>query len=146
MTEAGTFNKVERSDRRMYGDRRVIICGYPSTEHLLIQAVIGRTGISDLPIVFADETCLEKTLKEITALPDMFGMTQNSKTRRAVILSGITQEELHLIMDSYRNIGLPGQLWATLTPTSESWTLKALLDELAAEREAFRKRQSQAER
>jgi hypothetical protein len=144
MTEAGTFNKVEKSDQRIYGERKVIVCGYPAMEHLLIQAVVRRTGITDLPIVFADETCLEKTLKEILTLPDMSGMAQNSKTRRAVILSGITHEELHLIMDSYRNIGLPGQLWATLTPTSEGWTLKELLDELSAEREAFRKKQSAA--
>ncbi len=142
MTEAGTFNKVEKSDQRIYGERKIIVCGYPATEHLLIQAVIARTGISDMPMVFADESCLEKTLKEIIALPDLFGLAANSRMRRAVILSGITHEELHHIMDSYRAIGLPGQLWATLTPTSEGWTLKALLDELSAEREAFRKRQT----
>jgi hypothetical protein len=142
MTEAGTFDKVEKSDQRLYGERKTIVCGYPATEHLLIQAVIGRAGLTDVPIVFADESCSEKTLKEIIALPDRFGTGANSRMRRAVILSGLTHEELHRVMGSYRDIGLPGQLWATLTPTSESWTLKSLLDELAAEREAFRKRQT----
>lgn len=142
MTEAGTFNKVEKSDQQLYGERKIIVCGYPATEHLLIQAVIGRSGLADIPIVFADESCLEKTLKEIIALPDRFGLAVNSRTRRAIILSGLTHKELHHVMESYRDIGLPGQLWATLTPISESWTLKNLLDELAAEREAFRKKQT----
>jgi hypothetical protein len=31
-------------------------------------------------------------------------------------------------------------LWATLTPTSETWTLEALLAELAAEQQALSKK------
>jgi hypothetical protein len=45
-------------------------------------------------------------------------------------------------MGGYRQQGLPAQLWATLTPTSEGWTIKSLLDELDAERRAFQRRQS----
>ena len=55
-------------------------------------------------------------------------------------MSGFTQEELHLLMSAYRQAGLPRQLWATLTPASESWTVNALLDELVAESEAFKQK------
>jgi hypothetical protein len=33
-------------------------------------------------------------------------------------------------------------MWATLTPTSEAWTIDALLEELDAERRAFQRRQT----
>jgi hypothetical protein len=41
-------------------------------------------------------------------------------------------------MNAYRQAGLPAQLWATLTPVSENWTLAALLKELATEAAAMR--------
>jgi hypothetical protein len=53
-------------------------------------------------------------------------------------MSGFTQEELHILMNAYRNAGLPAQLWATLTPISENWTLEMLLTELSKEAEAFK--------
>ncbi len=143
MSDDGSFNKVEKSDRRMYGERKIIVCGYPATEHLLILAVMARAGLEDVPMIFPDESCLEKTLKDIMSSEANFGKGENSKMRRAVVISGLTERELHNAMDSYRDIGLPGQLWAVITPTTESWTLKQLLDELAAERDAFRRRSQQ---
>ena len=55
-------------------------------------------------------------------------------------MSGIRENELHRIMGGYRRMGLPTQLWATLTPLSEQWHLGTLLEELAAEREAMMRR------
>jgi hypothetical protein len=59
--------------------------------------------------------------------------------RRAIIMSGFTQNELHRLMTAYRNSGQPTQLWATLTPISENWLIEKLLGELAAEAETFKK-------
>jgi hypothetical protein len=59
--------------------------------------------------------------------------------KRAVIMSGFTQKELHALMAAYRGSELPSQLWATLTPVSENWSVADLLDELAAEAEAIKK-------
>ncbi|MBW1819490.1 MAG: DUF3783 domain-containing protein, partial [Deltaproteobacteria bacterium] len=68
------------------------------------------------------------------------GRDAASTMRRAGIMSGFAQEELHRLLKGYRESGLPAILWATLTPVSENWFLKDLLEELAAEAEAFRKR------
>jgi len=48
--------------------------------------------------------------------------------------------EVHRLMNLYRQAGLPQQLWATLTPVSEGWTVAALLAELAAEAQAMRRK------
>jgi hypothetical protein len=58
---------------------------------------------------------------------------------RAVIMSGLHESELQNLMQSYRKAELPGQLWASLTPFSEKWTLKELLKELEAESKAMKR-------
>jgi hypothetical protein len=60
----------------------------------------------------------------------------------AIIMSGITENELHQLISSYRKVGMPEPLWATLTPTSEGWTLRQLLTELSAEQQAMKEKQS----
>lgn len=66
------------------------------------------------------------------------GPAGTSDMPRAVIMSGLTQNELHLLVRSYREDGLVRQHWATLTPHSEGWTLESLLKELQAEHEAMK--------
>ena len=48
-------------------------------------------------------------------------------------MSGLTQNELHRLMAAYRKAGFARQIWATLTPISEEWSLEHLLNELQAE-------------
>jgi hypothetical protein len=43
-------------------------------------------------------------------------------------------------MGAYREAGFVSQIWASLTPTNETWTLKALLIELLAEAREMQKR------
>jgi len=61
-------------------------------------------------------------------------------------MSGFTQKELHKLMTAYRQAELPSQLWATLTPISENWSIANLLEELAAEAEAIKKQRGASNR
>lgn len=49
-------------------------------------------------------------------------------------------------MAAYRGLDLPRPLWATLTPVSEKWTVKHLLDELAAETGEIARKRSRNKR
>ena len=135
----GTFRKVRATDDRMHGPRGLVACGYPPEEHAPLAGFLERVGGTDLPLVFASEQTASQTLKEILALPHRSGEGEPSRLPRAMVLSGFTQKELHTLMGAYRQAGLPGQLWATLTPISESWSLFDLLEELAREAEAMKK-------
>jgi hypothetical protein len=44
-------------------------------------------------------------------------------------------------MSGCRKSGMQQPLWATLTPTSETWLIRDLLKELAAERAAMKNRE-----
>ena len=138
MTE-GTFHRVEDTDKRMYGPRGLVVCGYPPEEHAPLAEFMARLGGEDLSVIFVPDEGADRSLEETLALPHRSGEGLPSSLRRAMVLSGFTQRELHALMAAYRKAGLPAQLWATLTPTSESWTVRGLLEELACEAEAMKK-------
>ncbi|ACN17802.1 conserved hypothetical protein [Desulforapulum autotrophicum HRM2] len=136
----GTFEKVTHSDRPFYGARKLLICGFSSKAQVKFKNLLQMVNITDLPIVWAtsgeDETCLS----DLFAQPDNTGSGVSSTLPRAIVLSGITNNELHRLMDMARKTGMKPVLWAVLTPTSETWTLKSLLGELAAERRAMQQK------
>jgi len=141
----GTFQKVARTEKAMYGPRKVLVCGYRPEEQRDFLSLLDQVDLSDLPVVFLAEGQLASTLGELLALDDRSGLGQAPGGRRAVVLSGITEKELHIVISAYRSHRLPEQLWATLTPTSEGWPVSRLLDELAAEREAFKRMKARRE-
>jgi hypothetical protein len=79
-------------------------------------------------------------ISEVLGLEDNTGWEFGSELPRAVIMSGVTQNELHLLMSGSRQAGMKPPLWATLTPTSETWAVQDLLKELAAEHQAMQKK------
>jgi hypothetical protein len=135
----GTFQKVEKSSERMYGPKGIVVCGYPPDEHGPLAEALGQIGLGDRPFLFALPKDVGRTLRDMLASCDRSGMGEPSELPRALIMSGFTQQELHILMSAYRQAGLPSQLWATLTPISENWTLGDLLKELLKEAKAFRK-------
>jgi hypothetical protein len=136
----GTFQKVGKSAKRMYGPKGILVCGYSPAEHIPLADVLGQIGFNDRPIVFVRNEDLNKTLRQLLNSDDRTGMGNASDMARAIVMSGFTQQELHMLMTAYRKAQLPKQHWATLTPVSENWTIKALLVELAAEARAFKKK------
>jgi hypothetical protein len=134
----GTFEKIGKSEERMYGPKGVIVCGYPPPEHEPLANALEKLGLGDRPIIFVANNTASETLKDVLTFENRSGLGQPSDMARAVIMSGFTQEELHRLMNAYRQAGLPKQLWATLTPASEAWSVSQLLEELAAEDEAVK--------
>jgi hypothetical protein len=137
-----TFSRVEPSEERMYGPRGVVVCGYPPGEHAPLIELLERICGKDLTVRFAGEEAAGETLSDLLTHPHRRGEGPESGLSRALVLSGLTQKELHTLMAAYRQSGLPAQLWAVLTPTTEGWPLRQLLAELAREADAMRKRRT----
>ena len=123
----------------MYGPRGILVCGYPASERSSLLYLLEENGFSDLPVIFVSYTDLTKTLKELLTSPHRSSLGEDSEMRRAIIMSGFRRKELYQLMALYRLAELPPQLWASLTPISEKWSVTRLLDELAAESEAIKK-------
>lgn len=137
MNDASTFSRVTRSSQPLYGPRKLLICGFTPEGLIRLDKAISAAAIPDLPLIYPGSADLEAPLKSLLSRPDGAGRDDASRMPAAIIMAGITENELHQLIASYRSAGLPSPLWATLTPTSENWTLRQLLTELSAEREAL---------
>ena len=126
----------------MYGPRQLLVCGYTSGQQPIFLALLNQIDMADLPVKFITDADSHRTLKDILALKEKRGENKPSTLSQAIIMCGLTHKELHRLMGVYRGSGFPKQLWATLTPVSENWTVKDLLEELAKESEAMKQRNS----
>jgi len=133
----GTFEKFRRTDRPMYGPRKLLLCGFPAEAQSKFAKVLEITGLAQTPIVWANQENAGQSLSALLDLPDGSGSGSGSTLSRAVIVSGITENQLHSLMTVCRKSGMKQSLWAALTPTSETWPLERLLEELNKERRAL---------
>lgn len=136
----GKFEKVEQSDKCLYGPRKLVLCGFDAPVQGKFETLLEMLGLAQLPRVWAGVAHKDVVLGDLVGLEDGAGKGDDSGLPRALIMAGITEAELHHLMGGARKAGMRDALWATLTPVSESWTLGALLTELAAEREAMKQR------
>ena len=136
----GTFKKVGESTERMYGPRAMLVCGFTSPEQKTMMELLDTIQLTDIPVIFATDADVGTSLGELLILPGQTGRDTECDITRAVVMSGITEDELQRILANYRSSGLPRPLWAALTPLSESWALSSLLEELKKERAEMEKR------
>ena len=131
------FEKVRHSDKCLYGPRKLLLCGYAQEVQPKFRALLQMLGIDNLPLVWIAAEHADKSLNELIELPDGWGLSQASSLPRAIIVSGISENELHLLMSGCRKAGMGQALWAALTPTSIQWPLHKLLMQLSAEHKAM---------
>ena len=82
-----TFQKIERSEERMYGPKGILFCGYPVDEHQPLADALAQIGFGDRPVVFVTGADAEQTLKQLLACEDRTGLGQPSDLPRATIMS-----------------------------------------------------------
>jgi hypothetical protein len=140
MTDQAAFEKVSRSDKLLYGPRKLLLCGFGAEAQKKFNSVLGLTGLTDVPRVWVTTPQGGATLAELLALEDGSGAQAASELPRAVIVAGITEAQLIGLMTVCKKSGMQSALWAVLTPVSEQWALAQLLAELAREREALQKK------
>lgn len=135
--EQGEMQKVGKSEEKMYGPWKLLVCGYPAEEQEPFLSFLEAIDFKDLPVVFVTEEDLQLSLETVLNRGDKEGFGAASNMARAVILSGFTHNDLHKLISAYRQHQLPEQLWATLTPVSEKWPIVVLLQELSKEAQAM---------
>ena len=133
----GGFEKVSQSDEPMYGPRKLLICGFSSEIQPHVAKLLEVLKLSDIPRIWVTAEHAGSLISDVLALEDNTGWGVTSELPRSIIMCGLTQNELHLLMSGSREAGMKPPLWATLTPTSETWTIQDLLKELAAEHQAM---------
>ena len=139
MTDA-KFEKVSRTEKALYGPRKLLLCGFSQSVQPNFNQLLELIGLSEIPKVWVTQDQADIRVGELVKLEDGAGWGVSSELPRAIIMAGITQNEMHRLMSGCREAKMKPTLWATLTPTSATWTIQSLLDELAAEHRAMQKR------
>ena len=138
MKPKGQFTKIGKTEQRIYGPRGLLVCGYSKEERSDFLKFIEKSGPAGIQIAFASSLDLEKRVGDVLVKEEKAESAEESDMPRAVIMSGLTQNELHGLMAVYKQAGFKRQIWATLTPVSEKWPLEVLLKELQAEEKAMK--------
>ncbi|MFU8780786.1 MAG: DUF3783 domain-containing protein [Kiritimatiellia bacterium] len=133
-----TFRPIGDSAKKMHGHTAVLISGFSAAEQEALLQFFPEWGLNQVPLVNIAAETLSLTLAEATALPHQSNWAQTPQLPRAVIMSGLEERQLNNLMRGYREAGFERPLWASVTPTSQAWTVKYLLVELLKEREAMR--------
>jgi len=136
MSDPG-FEKIQRSDKRLFGPRKLLLCGFAAEAQPDFESLLEILGIADLPLIWILQEQAAETINALVDLADGWGATQSSTLPRAIIVSGISENELHQLMTGCRRAGMKQALWAALTPTSIQWPLQQLLAALSAEHQAL---------
>jgi hypothetical protein len=131
---------VGESKKRMYGPRGILVCGFSSEERKSILKMLSDKKFKNLPVVYTANNDRTELMKDIitrahkTGLEDECKLENECKLDRAIIMSGLTEKEFHRTMTNYKKLKMVKPLWASLTPTSENWTVEKLISELNSEK------------
>ncbi|MFO7816616.1 MAG: DUF3783 domain-containing protein [Thermodesulfobacteriota bacterium] len=136
MTHKKGFTRVKNSEVRMYGPRCFILCGYLRDEKERISDLLAELGMLDVILKPVNQKHLHLELKGIMH-SNADPAYEPQISARAIIMAGISENELKKFMHGWKGLKFPAQQWAVLTPTSENWTLTALLTELKKEAAAM---------
>lgn len=136
----GKFEKVTHSEKPLYGPRKLILCGFAANLQVNFHTVLEVAGLPGLATVWAAENRAADEIRQLLALPDGTGAGTDSPLPRAIIVAGISENELHRLMNTCRASGMQPPLWAVVTPVSEKWTLDQLVTELQAEHKALQEK------
>lgn len=139
MTEKSSFEKVSRSEKLLYGPRKLLLCGFGAEAREKFEAVLAMVGLADVPRVWVATEQGSMSLASLLELADGSGAEAASALPRAVVVAGITEAQLISLMTVCKKSGMQAALWAVLTPVSEKWSVQQLLAELAREREALQR-------
>jgi len=125
---------VGESKKRMYGPRGILVCGFTAEERNTILKMFGDKKFKRLPVIFTTADDRPALMKEIITRAHQTGVEGPCGLDCAIIMSGLTEKELHRTLSTYKKLRMAKPLWATLTPTSENWTVEALVSELNREK------------
>ncbi|WP_175059613.1 DUF3783 domain-containing protein [Thermococcus sp. 2319x1] len=111
----------------------ILIIGFEQDEVSGVREILSEFDIYEVP-----EYCKDWVVEEVVAKAPTFQGSGNWHWRKFIIMHNLSNEEVKRVIKTVRSQGI-NPIFATTTPTSLTWKLEDLLDELVREDEYFRK-------
>mgnify|MGYP000870061606 CR=1 FL=1 len=136
MTDA-TFRKLDDSNQRGPGPRIILIGGFQANEVVLLKEFVDKTFTDKIRLRLCTANMLEKTLGDALSRPVEDNPAPPDKLPRFLLLSGMSNQEIHALINRYGSTGLPRPMFAATTPANMNFMLRQLLLELLQEHKAM---------
>ena len=118
----------------MLGDCMILVIGFEKEEFSKLKNILSEFKIYGIP-----EYCRDWVVEEVIEKAPSFKANSNGHWRKFILMHGIPNEKVKEVMERVRLLGILDVIFATTTPTSLTWKLEDLLNELIREDEYFRK-------
>ena len=82
MTDAG-FEKMIPSEKKLYGPRKLLLCGFPAKAQPLFLSLFDMIGIHSLPVIWAAGKQADDLVSDLFDSPDGFGFGDSSNLPRS---------------------------------------------------------------
>lgn len=138
MSQDASFESLDHDDSVGPGPQALLLCGLETTLAPAIGALLRDSGAESHRLVFCTKEMLDHTLRaalgaEAASDPPL----PPAALPQVVVLSGMSGQQIHGLIDGWRAAGLPAPIWAASTPSNLEFRVRALLQELLAERRAM---------
>ena len=133
-----SMKKVDRTGS-LPGPKAVVLSGFNDNDTTAIKHLFGEEQKA-VAFVSLTRPMLERTLLEVLSnKPDSLTPLNEKEVPQVIILSGVSMELVHQILDNLRNSQIKRPIIATTTEHNLSFTLKELLSHLLEEMKEFSK-------
>lgn len=111
----------------------ILLIGFEQEEVSRVKNALSEFDVYEVP-----EYCRDWIVEEVVAKAPTFQGSGNWHWRKFLIMHDLSNEEVTRVIKVVRSQGI-SPIFATTTPTSLTWKLEDLLNELIREDEYFRK-------
>ena len=134
----GEFKRIDEDEGAPLGPLALLLCGFSADEAQTVASFLGTIGFLDHRVVLCTEPMLSKSLGEALTTTDDDPPVQPDQLPRVIVLSGLTGTQVRVFLDRFSSTQLPRPIFAAVTPSNLSFTVRELLIELLKEHQAMK--------
>ncbi|KAL7148555.1 hypothetical protein ABFS83_06G186700 [Erythranthe nasuta] len=131
------------SDDPNYGPPALLLLGFRVEEAAKIQELLKELDGEFIELVFCTEDMINRSLWEAvnTKQPNLEASKMATSLPRICFLSGLTGEEMMMLIDAFPESGLEAPVFAALVPNSADKPLTELIEEIMGDHEMLSAKQ-----
>lgn len=135
MTDKDTFKKLDANPKveTVIGPPAVLFCGFTPQEAMLMKTLLKAVGAEDHNILLCTEQMIMQPVGQALLATKQLPPVPPDKLPRVMVMSGMSDEQIHGVLEGYSATRLRRPIFATATKRNLNYTVRELLVELLQE-------------
>ncbi|KAK9913174.1 hypothetical protein M0R45_036998 [Rubus argutus] len=125
------------AENMIFGPPALLLLGFEVEEAATVQQFLKQIGGDFLKVIYCTEDMITRSLWEAmnTSQPNLEAVKIAKPLPRICFLSGLSGEEMMMLIDDFPETGLKQAVFAALVPNSADKLIEELIDEIMADHE-----------